>query len=638
MIGLLSLLKNVRQSGQNWTARCPCPRHKDKRNSLSVGRGDDGRWLVKCHAGCGFDEILSALGLEAKDLFPNEKPAQTRKKRGVGGIHPQNGETPETVKRSGLTLAAYAKAKKLPLDFLQKLHLTEIAYFGAAAVRMPYLNEAGELVATRFRLSLKDEPRLVWKAGSKSCLYGLHRLEEARAKGSVVLVEGESDCHTLWFHNVPALGLPGAANWNEERDAHHLDGIGEILVVIEPDKGGESVKKWLADSVIRHRVKLLEFPKDRKDPSALHCADPARFKDAWRVAMLGALPWTAVEEKQNAAARADAWDACRELASKSDILAEVEKELKANGLAGETANAQIIYLALTSRLLEKPVSLVVKGPSSGGKSYLVEQVVTLFPASAYYGLSAMSERTLVYSNEPIAHRHLILYEASGMGRFATYLIRTLISEGRLRYETVEKTGKGLVPKFIEREGPTGFVVTTTQVRLHAENETRLVSLTITDTEEQTRAIYLEAAAREDREESGNGLDQWTALQIWLSLGKATTVIPYVRVLAILMSAKAVRLRRDFSTLLALIRAHALLHQATRDKDKRGRIVATFADYAAVRPDGRRARANRRGERQAGNSGSRQQGCGVDRKRLCGGQPWSARTGARSRKAVAFPAR
>ena len=44
---------------------------------------------------------------------------------------------------------------------------------------------------------------------------------------------------------------------------------------------------------------------------------------------------------------------------------------------------------------------------------------------------------------------------------------------------------------------------------------------------------------------------------------------------------AVRLRRDFGALLNLIRAHALLHQATRERDGEGRIVATIEDYAAV---------------------------------------------------------
>jgi hypothetical protein len=45
---------------------------------------------------------------------------------------------------------------------------------------------------------------------------------------------------------------------------------------------------------------------------------------------------------------------------------------------------------------------------------------------------------------------------------------------------------------------------------------------------------------------------------------------------------AIRLRRDFGAVLALIRAHAILHQQTRQRDEAGRIVASIADYAAVR--------------------------------------------------------
>src|SRR5206468_1582008 len=108
-------------------------------------------------------------------------------------------------------------------------------------------------------------------------------------------------------------------------------------------------------------------------------------------------------------------------------------------------------------------------------SFLVETVTSFFPADAFYELTAMSEHALAYGTEPLSHRFLILYEAAGLeGDFATYLVRSLLSEGRLRYETVEKTANGLEPRLIEREGPTGLITTTTKVALHPENETRLL--------------------------------------------------------------------------------------------------------------------------------------------------------------------
>ena len=252
-----------------------------------------------------------------------------------------------------------------------------------------------------------------------------------------------------------------------------------------------------------------------------------------------------------------------------------------SGVAGEARIAKLLYLAVTSRLLERPVSVALKGPSSGGKSHVVERVLSFVPESAYYALTAMSERTLAYSEEPIKHRFLVIYEAAGMsGEFATYLMRSLLSEGRVRYETVEKTSEGIKPRLIEREGPTGLIVTTTAVKLHPENETRLLSLTVTDTQEQTRAVM--AALAEEAGEAAPDLTTWHAFQVWLESAEHRVSIPYAKKLAELIPPVAVRLRRDFGALLNLIRAHALLHQATRERDGEGRIVATIEDYAAVR--------------------------------------------------------
>ncbi|MGH2355266.1 MAG: hypothetical protein ACRDJN_26955 [Chloroflexota bacterium] len=49
-----------------------------------------------------------------------------------------------------------------------------------------------------------------------------------------------------------------------------------------------------------------------------------------------------------------------------------------------------------------------------------------------------------------------------------------------------------------------------------------------------------------------------------------------------MPINAIRIRRDFAKLLALITASAVLHQRRREKDGDGRIVATLDDYALVR--------------------------------------------------------
>lgn len=164
--------------------------------------------------------------------------------------------------------------------------------------------------------------------------------------------------------------------------------------------------------------------------------------------------------------------------------------------------------------------------------------------------------------------------------FQTYLIRSLLSEGKIRYETVEKTSEGMKPHLIEREGPTGLIVTTTASSLHKENETRMFSATVTDTQEQTRRIMAALADEAGRREPD--MSPWRALQEWLESAERRVTIPYASRLAASVPPIAVRLRRDFKAVLNLIRAHALLHQATRERNAEGRVVAAIDDYARVR--------------------------------------------------------
>ena len=575
---LLERLEGVRRHGDFYRAFCPA--HDDRNTpNLDVKQGEDGKALVICRAGCETEEVVGALGLEMRDLFVRDSHAERGEKEGKGSASRDSTAMPPC------TLESYAEAKGIPAGFLRRLGLSDFVYAGTPAVRIPYRDPSGTEVAVRFRLALARGPegddRFRWRRGDRALPYGLWRLDRTRKAGYVVLVEGESDCHTLWYYGVEALGVPGASNWKEEWSAH-LEGIEKVYAVVEPDEGGETLKEKLSGCIsVRERLRFVDLD-EAKDPSELHLSDPGLFLDNLRAAFGRAKSW-AVEARVEADARAgDAWQACETLARESRIFDTFADTLRRSGVAGESRVAKLLYLALTSRLLDRPVSVAVKGPSSGGKSYLTESVLRFFPDSAYHALTAMSERTLAYSEEPIKHRFLVVYEAAGMsGEFATYLIRSLLSEGRVRYETVEKTPQGLKARVIEREGPTGLIVTTTAVGLHPENETRLLSLTVADTREQTRDV-LATIAREKAQSVD--VRPWHALQEWLGspASERRVTIPYAEALAELVPPVVVRLRCDFGAVLNLIRTHTVLHQVSRERDEDGRIVATLEDYEVVR--------------------------------------------------------
>jgi hypothetical protein len=126
---------------------------------------------------------------------------------------------------------------------------------------------------------------------------------------------------------------------------------------------------------------------------------------------------------------------------------------------------------------------------------------------------------------------------------------SLLSEGCIRDEVAEATSEGVNVRLIEREGPTRLVVTTTAVSLHAENETRLISVPIDDSAGQTARVMRAIASWNGRPPD---LSEWHELQYWLAGGERRVEVPFADALADLIPPVAVRLRRDFGSLLGLV--------------------------------------------------------------------------------------
>jgi hypothetical protein len=261
--------------------------------------------------------------------------------------------------------------------------------------------------------------------------------------------------------------------------------------------------------------------------------------------------------------------------------AELRREI-----AGEETNGKLLYLVATSRLFDKTMHAAIKGTSAGGKSEIRKQVLQFFPPESIVALTSMTEKALIYFEGDLAHKIFSMAEAVATEEqsFQDYLIRELISEGRINHVTPQKIGDQITSVTIQKEGPVAFLVTTTKAKLHPENETRMLSLEIDDTEQQTKNVLRKVAeVRGLNHPCVIDYEPWRNFQRWLESGDHHVVVPYSETLAEMIPPAAVRLRRDFGQVLCAINAHALLHREQRPRDADGQIVADIDnDYEAVR--------------------------------------------------------
>src|SRR5579863_5008953 len=273
---VLAQLKGVRTSLRGWRACCPA--HGDLEPSLSIGLGEQGQVLLKCFAGCSLERITEAMGLTILDLFPD-------------GITTAERAASNGACRTALTLLDLALEKQLPWQFLFHLGMMD---HDAGGVQIPYhLADGRPAPRTRIRTALVAKEGSRWSSGEGQLVpYGLERLEDARKAGYLVLVEGESDCWTLWYQGVPALGLPGA-EMTSLLEAWMLTDIDRLYLIQEPDHGGTAfvshLTKRLADWRWPGKVYVVRL-SSAKDPNDLYKQDRAGFRAAFQQALEQAQP------------------------------------------------------------------------------------------------------------------------------------------------------------------------------------------------------------------------------------------------------------------------------------------------------------------------------------------------------------
>jgi len=263
----------------------------------------------------------------------------------------------------------------------------------------------------------------------------------------------------------------------------------------------------------------------------------------------------------------------------------VENDVKSLGYIGEEPNVDLIYLICMSRKLAKPLGCVIRASSSAGKNALVGAVLELIPEEEKLVLSRVTQNALFYCAEQgLEHKVICIAERAG-SEDADYSIRTLISEGKLAvFVPMKNEETGIIEtQLIEVRGPVAYIETTAGSKLNIENLTRLFSVYIDESEEQTLLVHqiqryektlegLTASAERERIRKKHQNAQRL-------LEAVIVVIPFAPLIT--FPTHSVRSRRDHEKFLGLIMTIAFLRQFQKTKkyvNDVAYIEADITDY------------------------------------------------------------
>lgn len=254
---VLSKLPDARPRGSGWMARCPA--HDDRRPSLRVTTGDDGRALVHCHAGCTPEAVVGALGFTLADLMPANGLQSGRLARSK----PVRRREPD--ERGHKDRRAHATAEDAIAD-MERRH-------GSSSACWIYHNGSGEPVGVivRWDTSAGKDIRPVSRTAKGWIIGGmpeprlLYRLPEllARPDERVYVTEGEKTADAAASIGLLATTSPHGAESASKADWQSLAGR-DVVILPDHDDAGRRYAQEVAVILVKlqpaARVKIIELP------------------------------------------------------------------------------------------------------------------------------------------------------------------------------------------------------------------------------------------------------------------------------------------------------------------------------------------------------------------------------------------
>lgn len=358
---------------------------------------------------------------------------------------------------------------------------------------------------------------------------------------------------------------------------------GETIAVDKVDLAKSSAREKFASQICNERP---DTDQPTVEAELLNMADEIVNKSANDAeAEAGEQPDSAtLLAKMPKAVQAEA----REMLEDGNLLERIVGDVAALGVAGERDLIATVYLVGVSRLLPSPLAAIVQGPSSSGKSYIVQQVSKLFPSETVIHATQQTPNSLFYMPPgSLSHRFIVAGERSRAEKDeaaeATRALREMLSSGKLSKLVAMKAHGQIESRLVEQDGPISYVETTTLTNIFDEDANRCILLTTDERCKQTRRIIAKVSTSHTNDMPGIAdriIFRHHAVQ--RTLQQRQVVIPYAKRLGELFDSERVEARRAFPQLLAMIQASALLHQFQRKVDADGRLLANEDDYQLAR--------------------------------------------------------
>lgn len=336
--------------------------------------------------------------------------------------------------------------------------------------------------------------------------------------------------------------------------------VGDDAFVDSINLGRHQARQSFAKAAIQ-RIPVLSFDRLMRDLDAL-ADERLRKMDE---------PEPEPQESKDWEPSRKAKEKAEELLEHPDLLAIVVDAVNRQGVVGERPLVALTYLATVSRLLPRPLYLLLQGDPSSGKTMIARSVCGLVPPDIVLDATDVTANSLYYmGNLGIKRKVLLLGErkrqVDDSAADATKALRELSETGCLsKLMPVKRQDGSFVTECIELEGPAALIETASHDRIAQEDQTRQVAVWTDDSPEQTRRVLRAyAAGKAGTAEKPDPLMIDAIRAVQALLAPAEVSFPFLSEVSERFPAGKVEARRAFVRVVAVAEASAVLHQRQRE--------------------------------------------------------------------------
>jgi hypothetical protein len=249
-----------------------------------------------------------------------------------------------------------------------------------------------------------------------------------------------------------------------------------------------------------------------------------------------------------------------------NLLEQTAQDLQTTGIQGEEANALILYLAMTSRKMRDPLSVICLAKSGVGKSYLMEKVAQCIPQAEAKEHTQFSGNSFYYFKREEIKGTVFLIEDLDGAAAVMFPIRELQTKKRISKTVTIKDKSGQMRTItLIVEGPVSVIGCTTKEKIYEDNANRAILIYLDGSKEQDERIMTY-----QKNLRANLIDTHTEKQLQEKLQHMQRVLEPIKVVnpyapIIDIPKEDFKPRRTLPLLLGFIEAITFYHQYQREQ-------------------------------------------------------------------------